>query len=270
MSLPRPAPDRTALVTGASSGIGVDIARELARRGHGLTLVARRADRLQALADELGGAVRVEVVPADLADPAARQGILEEVGARGLTVDVLVNNAGFGTIGRVAELPADEETRMVRVNVEALVDLTTRVLPGLVERGSGAILNVASTAAFQPLPGQAAYGATKAFVLSYTEALRQEVRGRGVSVTALCPGPVRTEFAGAAGLSQDDFDAALPGFLFVPPEAVARAAVDALDAGRGVVIPGLGNELGARFGTLMPRRLLLPLLARQHPALRAR
>ena len=270
MSLPRPAPDRTALVTGTSSGIGVDVARELARRGHGLTLVARRADRLQELADELAGPVRVEVVPADLADPEARRSLVGEIAARGLTVDVLVNNAGFGTVGRVSDLPADEETRMVRVNVEAVVDLTTRVLPGMVERGAGAVLNVASTAAFQPLPGQAAYGATKAFVLSYTEALRQEVRSQGVSVTALCPGPVRTEFAGAAGLSQSDFDEALPSFMFVAPEAVARAGVDGLESGKGVVIPGIGNEVGARFAALTPRRLLLPLLARQHPALRAR
>jgi short-subunit dehydrogenase len=266
MSLPTPAPDRTALVTGTSSGIGVEIARELAARGHGLTLVARREDRLQALAAELG--TPVEVIAADLSDPAARTDVLDEIGRRGLTVDILVNNAGLGTLGRVAELAPDDELRMLRVNIEALVDLTTRVVPGMVERRSGAILNVASTAAFQPLPGQAGYAATKAFVLSYTEALRIEVKDAGVTVTALCPGPVRTEFASAAGLSEQLFDESLPAFMFVTAAEVAKAGVDGLVRGRGVVIPGRTNEVAARVSSLLPRRLLLPVLARQHPGLR--
>lgn len=270
MSLPTPAPDRTAVVTGASSGIGVDLARELVRRGHGVTLVARRTELLEALADDLRGGVRVEVLSCDLADPAARIALLAEVEDRGLTLDVLVNNAGLGTVGPVAAADADSELRMLRVNVEALVDLTTRVVPGMVARGRGAVLHTASTAAFQPLPGQATYAATKAFVLSYSEALRQELKPAGVTVTALCPGPVRTGFIGAAGMSEQDFDQPLPEFMFQSSAAVAKAGVDALDAGRGVVIPGLANEVGARLAALVPRRVLLPLLARQHPGLRQR
>ncbi len=270
MALPSPSASSTALVTGTSSGIGVEIARELARRGHGVTLVARREDRLRALADELSAThgVRAEVVAADLSDAGSRAELPGAVEALGLTVDVLVNNAGFSTMGAVSAADVDAELDMVRVNVEAVVDLCTRFLGGMVERGRGAILNVASTAAFQPLPGQAGYAATKAFVLAYTEALRGESKGTGVSVTALCPGPVRTEFGERAGITQREAESSMPTFMWEPAEDVARAAVAALDKGRGVVIPGAANRVTAYSGRLTPKALLVPILARQHPALR--
>lgn len=269
MALPPPSPDTTALVTGASSGIGADIARELAGRGHGVTLVARRETELKTLADELSSAhgVRAEVVPCDLADAGARAELMAEVERRGLTVDVLVNNAGWSTSGPVARSDVDAELKMLRVDVEAVVDLCSRVVPGLVERGRGAVLNVASTAAFQPIPGQAGYGASKAFVLSYTDALRAELKGTGVTATTLCPGPVETGFGEAAGISDDDAKA-LPAFMWVTAAAVARAGVAGLDRGRAVVIPGPANLIGAYAGRITPKSLLVPLLARQHPALR--
>jgi short-subunit dehydrogenase len=268
MGLPTPSANSTCIVTGASSGIGVEIARELARRGHGVTLVARREDRLKTLADELSSkqGVRVEVVPADLTDPAARAELVAAVAERGLTVDVLVNNAGFGTTGRTSEADVERELDMIRTNVEAVVDLTTRVLPGLVERGRGGILNVASTAAFQPLPGQAGYAATKAFVLSYSEAIAAEVKRSGVTVTALCPGPVRTEFGDAAGFSAAEMS--VPEFIWVSAEEVAKAGVDALAAGRLYVVPGAANKFGAVTAAYLPRSVLLPILGRAHPALR--
>lgn len=269
MSLPTPAPDRTAVVTGASSGIGAEIARELARRGHGLTLVARREDRLRELAAELSH-VRVEVVPADLTFEADRQKVVDEVAARGLELDVLVNNAGLSTTGLVVNSTAEAELRMVKVDVEAVVHLSTLALPGMAQRGRGVILNVASTAAMQPLPGQAGYGASKAFVLSYSRALATELKGTGVTVTALCPGPVPTEFAEAAGWSQEQFEKALPSFMYVSAEDVARQAVDGAAAGKQVVIPGFANRGSALLSKVLPHGALLPVLAKQHPSLKKR
>jgi uncharacterized protein len=160
MPLPTPSPTGTAVVTGASSGIGADIARELADRGHGVTLVARREDRLRELADELAGRVRVEVIACDVADSAARAGLLDEVDRRGLTADILVNNAGIGTIGSVTKTLVDDEIAQVRVNVEAVIDLTTRAVQQMVPRRRGAILNLGSTAGYHPFPGQLGYAAT--------------------------------------------------------------------------------------------------------------
>jgi len=205
MSLPVPGPDRTALVTGASSGIGVELARQLAGRGHGVTLVARREDKLRALADELAAnaGVRTEVIAADLTDAASREGIVRQLDERGLEVDILVNNAGFSTMGPVQRSDPEREVAMVQTDVEAVVHLCSLVIPGMASRGRGAVLNVASTAAFQPIPGQAGYAASKAFVLSYSRAIGQELKGTGVTVTTLCPGPVETGFAEAAGLGDD-------------------------------------------------------------------
>lgn len=270
MPLPPPAPDRTCVVTGASSGIGREIARNLAQRGHGLTLVARREERLHTLAAELAAAhgVRTEVVPADLTDQAAREGIADRLAETGLVPQVLVNAAGLSTVGAVhANDPAAELT-MLRTDVEAPAHLCSLFLPAMVERGVGAVLNVASTAAFQPLPGQAGYAAAKAFVVSYSQAVRAEVRGTGVTVTVLCPGPVQTEFAEAAGFDPAEAEAALPRFMWETAEAVAEAGVAGLDHDRALVIPGLANRVGAHGAALAPRSLLVPLLARRHPGLR--
>ena len=269
MALPAPAPDRAALVTGASSGIGTELARELARRGHNVVLVARSEDKLRFLAAELGATgVRAEVLPTDLADPVARAQLADRITDLDLTVDVLVNNAGFSTVGPVAQADVTRELRMVEVDVVAVTDLTTRFLPAMVERRRGAVLNVASTAAFQPIPGQAGYAAAKAFVLSYSQALVGELRGSGVTVTALCPGPVKTGFGDAAGFGEGEAEAALPKFLWLEVTEVARAAVEGLERGRMVVIPGAGNRVGAVLSQIAPRSLLLPLLSRGHPGLK--
>jgi hypothetical protein len=270
MTLPTPKENSTAVVTGSSSGIGSEIARELARRGHGVTLVARREDRLKALADELAQThhVRAEVIAADLTDADSRGELPGKIEERGLTVDILVNNAGLTTMGPVARAERAAELAMVRTDVEAVVDLCTLFVPGMVTRHRGAVLNTASTAAFQPLPGQAGYGASKAFVLSYGRALGAELRGSGVTVTTLCPGPVETGFAETAGISDAEASESLPKFMWVPAADVAKAAVEALDAGRPVVIPGAANRASAALAHLAPKSLILPLLAQRHPALK--
>jgi hypothetical protein len=270
MTLPTPKENTTAVVTGSSSGIGSEIARELARRGHGVTLVARREDRLKALADELAQAhqVRTEVIAADLTDADSRAELPAAVESRGLTVDILVNNAGFTTMGPVYRADRAQELAMVRTDVEAVVDLCTLFVPGMATRHRGAVLNTASTAAFQPLPGQAGYGASKAFVLSYGRALGAELRGTGVSVTTLCPGPVETGFAESAGISDDEAAESLPKFMWVPAADVAKAAIEGLAAGRPVVIPGAANRVAAALAHLAPKALILPLVAQRHPALK--
>lgn len=266
MSLPPPSPGGAAVVTGASSGIGQEIARELHRRGHRVVLVARSADRLDALATELGE--RAHALPADLADRAARADLPARVQQLGLAPDILIDNAGFSTLGPVAKSDPAAEVAMLEVDVVAVADLCSRFVPAMVERGRGALLNVASTAAFQPLPGQAAYAAGKAFVLSYTQSLAGELRGTGVTATALCPGPVHTGFGAAAGFQHGEAESALPSFMWVDAAHVARAAVDGMDRGRLVVIPGPANRVAAAFAQITPRTLLLPILARSHPALK--
>jgi uncharacterized protein len=272
MALPAPKENTTAIVTGASSGIGAALARELARRGHGVTLVARREDRLKALADELAHAhaVHTEVVAADLTDPDSRGELATQLAGRGLTPDILVNNAGLTTMGPVHKADRSAELAMIRTDVEAVVDLCTLFVPGMVTRHRGAVLNTASTAAFQPLPGQAGYGASKAFVLSYGRALGAELRGKGVTVTTLCPGPVETGFAEAAGLTDAEAGEALPKFMWVSPADVAKAAIDGLAAGRSVVIPGAANRAAAALAHLAPKALIMPVLAQRHPALQER
>jgi short-subunit dehydrogenase len=256
------------LVTGASSGIGAEIAREFVKRGRHVVLVARRADRLAALAASLGSSA--EVLAADLSKADDRAALPERVADLGRVVDVLVNNAGLSTSGPVAESDPRAELNLVEVDVAAVADLCSRFVPGMVSRGRGAVLNVASVGAFGPLPGQAAYGAAKAFVLSYTQALGQELRGTGVIASTLCPGPVKTEFGEAAGISDADAEAALPKVMWVSAADVARAAVDGLEAGTSVIIPGAFNRVGAAAYRVLPRRLLLPILARSHPALKKR
>lgn len=233
-----------------------------------MTLVARLADKLASLADELGAlGVRVEVLATDLSDAEARADLPARVAALDLAVDILVNNAGLSTWGPVAATDPDAQANMIEVDVAAVADLCIRFVPGMIDRGRGAILNVASTAAFQPIPGQAGYAACKAFVLSYTRALAGELRGAGIVATALCPGPVETGFADAAGIDHDDAANALPSFMWESAPDVARVAIDGLAAGRDVVIPGVANRTVAIAAQLTPKRFLVPFLARQHPAL---
>jgi uncharacterized protein len=270
MALPAPSTGSTCLITGASSGIGADIARELAARGYGLTVVARREDRLRALAETLHSehSVTVDVLPADLSDAAARTGLWEAIQGQGRAVEVLVNNAGFSTVGKVVAADRDRQLGMIRTNVEAVVDLCTLAVPGMVQRGRGSVLNVASTAAFQPLPGQAGYAASKCFVLSYSWALGAELGGTGVTVTALCPGFTETEFFEATG-ADPAITTRIPKRFTASSVSVARAAVNGMQAGRPIVLPGLINRAGAIGGQLTPRRVLMPLMSRFYPATKA-
>jgi len=265
MALPPPTPESTCLITGASAGIGAELARELARRGHGVTLVARREDRLQELAAELRAKndVRVEVRACDLADPGERANLHQQLEDLALTVEVLCNNAGFGSGAPFVSLERERELEMLRLNCEAVVDLCGRYAPAMLTAGRGAILNVASTAAFQPLPGQATYAASKAMVLSFTEALHQELSSSGVAVTALCPGPVRTEFAEVAGMT--GIEAATPKFVWATATRVAQAAIRGLERNDRVVVPGAINELGAIVGRHAPRGLFLRAAGRFYP-----
>ena len=266
MALPPPGNDRAAIVTGASSGIGEQFADILARRGYQVVLVARSADRLEGLAGRLGP--HTHPLPADLSDRSARAALPDRIAALGLAPDILINNAGFSTLGLVAESVPEQELQLVEVDVAAVVDLCSRFPPGMVERRRGAVLNVASVAGFGPLPGQAAYGAAKAFLLSYTHSLRGELRGTGVSATALCPGPVDTGFGEAAGFSKEEAEAALPRVMWKPVHQVAQAGIDGLAAGKAVVVPGLVNRVASALFRVAPPELLLPVLARSHPAMK--
>lgn len=265
MSLPPPGPDSTALITGASSGIGADIARELARRGHGVTLVARREERLRDLAGELASAhgIRAEVLGCDLTAESARSTLMGQIAGLGLEVDVLVNNAGFGTAGKFWELDPADELRMLRTNCEAVLALTHAVLPGMVERRRGAILQVASSAGFQPIPRQATYAATKAFVLSLSEALHTELKPCGITVTALCPGPVRTEFMEVADMEEAASTA--PSFVWVDSDECAADAVRGLERGKRVVVPNALVRMTTVAGQHTPRSVLLRAMDRFYP-----
>ncbi len=243
------------LVTGASAGIGAAFAKACVRRGEAVLLVARRRDRLDALATELGG--EVHVIAADLAERDAPAQLLEEAERRGLEVATLINNAGFGLSGRFAALPLDRQLEMINLNVRALTELTGRVLPGMRARRSGGILNIASTAAFQPGPGMAVYFATKAFVLSFSDALHQELKASGIKVSALCPGPVATEFPDVAGVTSAYF-----ARFAVDPAGVAAAGLRGLDRNRPVVVPGLSAKLGAQAHRVLPRAALRRIIAR--------
>jgi short-subunit dehydrogenase len=268
MGLPQPAPGEAVVVTGASSGIGAAIATELATRGHQVVLVARSAAKLGELAAEIGASgVRAFTLVADLEDRAARARLLDDVEALGVHPSALVNNAGFSTLGPVAKSDPQAEIGMLELDVVAVADLCSRFLPGMVGRGHGAVLNVASTAAFQPLPGQAGYGAAKAFVLSYTQSLAGELRGTGVTATVLCPGPVETGFGARAGFAKEE-EQVLPKIMWESVESVASTAVNAMTRGRMVAIPGAVNRVAATFSQVAPRSLLVPLLARQHPGLK--
>jgi short-subunit dehydrogenase len=262
VGLPEPSVSSTALVTGASSGIGAAVAAELASRGFSLILVARREERLRTLATELSSehGVEAEIVAADLGEASERDRLQSELGGRGRAVEVLVNNAGFGHQADFARSQRERMVEMVRLNVEAVVDLTSRFLGPMVERGRGSVINIASLGAFQPLPGSAVYGASKAFVLSFSEAIRTELRGSGVTVTAVCPGPVRTEFMTVADVP--GVEDRTPGVVWMSPEDIARQGVDGAAHDKRVVVPGLLNRAGALAGQHSPRAVALPLIGR--------
>jgi uncharacterized protein len=238
-----------ALVTGASGGIGEAYARALSARGAALVLVARRADRLEKLAAELG--TEVEVMAADLADPASRAPVEARLADSAAPIDLLVNNAGFGTTGVFAELDLDREDEEIRVNVLALMRLTRAVLPGMLERGHGGVVNLGSVASFVPAPKTATYAATKGFVLSFSEALSEEVRGRGVRIQCLCPGLTRTDFQSTA-----DYDASgQPRFMWQDADEVVAESLAGLDKGKVVCVTGLQNKSMVVGTALVPRAL---------------
>ena len=264
MALPDPSPSGAALVTGASSGIGAAIARELASRGHAVTLVARREERLRSLAAELAEEYDADAaaVACDLGKEAERERLANLLAGTGRSVEILVNNAGFGSRGDFISNDRGRMLEMVRVNVEAVVDLTSRFLPAMVKRGRGSVINVASVAAFQPIPGSAAYAASKSFVLSFSEAIRTEQRGTGVSVTAVCPGPVKTEFTDAAGMTGVEDET--PDLFWMTAEEIAREAVQGAEQDKRVVVPGTLNQAQSIFGQHMPRSLMLPARQETH------
>jgi short-subunit dehydrogenase len=252
----------TALITGASSGIGLELASLAARDGHDLVLVARQRERLETvgrgLAEEYG--IRVSLLDKDLSDPAAPAELGRQLAERGIAIDVLVNNAGVGVYGFFAGTPLGRELEMIQVNIAALTHLTKLLLPGMLERRQGRILNVASTAAFQPGPIMAVYYATKAYVLSFSEALANEVAGTGVTVTTLCPGPTRTEFESRAG-SPAAIALRKKAFLMSASE-VARDGWRGMKAGKRVVIPGFANQLLVQAERITPRRLVTAMSRR--------
>jgi short-subunit dehydrogenase len=238
-----------ALITGASAGLGVEFARQLSKRGHALVLVARRKERLAQLAAELGNA---RAIALDLSKSGAAAKLMADVAAAGERVELLVNNAGFGLIGRFAELDPKRERQMIDLNVGAQTELCRAVAPPMIERKSGAILNVASTAAFQPGPKMAVYFATKAFVLSLSEALHEELKPHGIKVTCLCPGPTRTEFGDVAGFGGNGlFDRVAMG-----AQEVVEAGLKALDKNRAVVVTGWMNKLTAASTRFAPRSVV--------------
>jgi uncharacterized protein len=243
----------TVLITGASAGIGLELARLFAADGCDLVLVARREDKLAALAEELQTqhGVTCLVLGVDLADPAGPSRIHQAVVARGITVDVLVNNAGFGLVGPVAQLPVQRQVDIVLVNVAALTQLTSLFVPGMLQRHRGGVLNVGSTAGFQPGPYLAVYYASKAYVLSYTEALAEELRGSGVRVCCLLPGPTNTEFGTVSGVEH----ALLFKLGLMSARAVARAGHRGFRRGRLLVIPGVLNKLTPWLVRFSPRAL---------------
>jgi short-subunit dehydrogenase len=240
---------KVALVTGASAGLGVEFARQLSERGHRLVLAARRKERLEGLAAELGKARAVAI---DLSKKDAAAKLMADLEANGEEIDLLVNNAGFGLIGRFAKADAKRLRQMIDLNVGTLTDLCRAVAPRMIDRKSGGIINVASTAAFQPGPNMAVYFATKAFVLSLTEALHEELKPHGVHVTCLCPGPTRTEFGDVAGFGGNGmFDRV----AMESPEVVA-AGLEGFDKNKAVVVPGLVNKIGASSTRFAPRSVV--------------
>lgn len=251
---------RWAVITGASSGIGAELARVFAGKGYSLVLTARRHERLEALAEQILAVhkVEVEVMALDLEDRDSPEDLYEMLRDRGIRVHTLVNNAGFGLRGSFATLPFERQLAMIDLNVRALTALTRLLLPGMLERGEGGVLNVASTAAFQPGPHMAVYYATKAFVLSLSEALHEEAKPHGVTVTALCPGSTETEFSATADV---EYSRSVRPSIMSAAE-VARIGVEGYEAGKDIVVPGGINQLGALGAKLLPRRIVRRIASR--------
>ena len=257
-----PAPRRgRALVTGASSGIGRELARCLAARGWDLVLTARRKERLDALSERIRDEAGCDalVIPCDLAAPDGAARLVEELAEREIRVEVLVNNAGFGDHGRFWDMELDRGLDMIQVNVTAVTELSHRLLTPMLEAGRGRILNVASTAAFQPGPNMAVYYASKAYVLSFSEALREELRGTGITVTALCPGPTRTEFGEEAGFGESVILDKLPR---PGSREVAEYGVRAMMRGKGIAVHGILNRMHVFMLRALPRGLVVRLVRR--------
>lgn len=257
-------PDReTALITGASSGIGAELAKLFAADGTDLVLVARRKEELDALAQELTArhSINVHVLAEDLSRANTPQFIHSELMERGVRVDVLVNNAGFGALGKVSEIGLQRQADMIQVNLVALTKLTRLFLPAMVDRQRGAILNVGSTAGFQPGPNMAIYYASKAFVLSFSEALAEEVSLNGIKVSCLCPGPTDTDFREAAGME----DAVLFRLGTMTVDKVAAAGYKGLRKGKVVVVPGLRNKLSVLAVRCLPRFLIRKIVKGLQP-----
>jgi len=248
----------TALVTGASGGIGLELARLCAKGGHDLILVARNRDKLEEVAKYLSGMyrIRTEVIVADLARPEAPEAIVAEVERRGMTIDVLVNNAGVGLWGLFGRQETEQVLAMLQLNITSLTHLTRLVLPGMVHRRKGRILNVGSSAGFSPGPLMAVYYASKSYVLHFSEAIANELAGTGVTVTALCPGPVPTGFGDAAGMGQTNL-LSVPGVLDAP--TVARIGYRAMMKGQRVVIPGMVMNLLIQSIRVSPRWMVLKI-----------
>jgi uncharacterized protein len=266
MSLPKPTATSAALITGASSGIGAEFARQLARRGHNVILVARRKQKLQELAGELRSSygIRAETISCDLGKPATRGRLPGQIEKLELDVDVLINNAGFATGGAFHLSDPERELEQVRLDVEAVVALSSMFVPKMAERRRGAVLNVASVAAMQPLPFSAGYSAAKAYVLTFSEALHAELRPRHVTVTALCPGPVSTDFWAIAGWEMtggQSFEQTVPGIAWVTAEQAARAGVEGLENGSRVVVPGLPMRAAMAASRYVPNAIKLPTIA---------
>lgn len=241
--------EKVALVTGASAGLGVEFARQLSKRGHRLVLAARRKERLKELVAELGNARAVAI---DLSKKDSAAKLVADLNANGEIVNLLINNAGFGLIGRFARAEPGRLRQMIDLNVGTLTDLCRAAVPGMIERKSGGIINVASTAAFQPGPNMAVYFATKAFVLSLTEALHEELKPHGIRVTCLCPGPTRTEFGDVAGFGGN---ALFDKVAMNSPEVVS-AGLDGLERNKAVVVPGVVNKIGAGSTRFAPRSVV--------------
>ena len=255
--LPAPAAGATCLVTGASSGIGAAIARELTTRGHGVTLVARRRERLRGLADELSraNAVRVEALPCDLVEPSERMALPGRIESLGSRVDVLVNCAGIGSYGSFADLDRKRELDQVRLMCEAVVDLCGAFVPSMAARRSGAVLIVSSSVGLQPVPGYATYGGAKAFGAAFGQSLHAELRARNVAVTTACPGPVDTEFFAVNG--RQPVQRVVPRALWTTPAMVATSAVTGLARNQRIVIPGMPMRASMAFARLAPSQLRL-------------